>query len=293
MEKQLRLTLILTCILATSCGKTPSEPVLPESEKIPICIAPSPITKVTDNAYEIGDVTGLYVVNSGSSFSTTGNHVDNMAFSFNGSSWQSSSTIYWKDQNTPANFYCYYPRTENISDISAVPFSVKTDQSTLEGYKASELLCGSRLNVSPTADAVKITTTHRMSKILVYIVPGNGYTDESLANENLSLTINNLKVSAKLNLSSGEVTADGNPVDIIPYKEDGYYCALVPPQSLTNQTLISLRIGQDSFSLKETISLKSNTQHKVTLTVNKVSEGINIGIGNWENDNQDYGGTVN
>ena len=50
--------------------------------------------------------------------------------------------VYWKDETTPADFYCYYPYMQTVSDVTAVPFSVKADQSTLENYKASELLWG-------------------------------------------------------------------------------------------------------------------------------------------------------
>ena len=132
-----------------------------------------------------------------------------------------------------------------------------------------------------------------MSNLLVYINPGNGYTAESLREEGIELTINNLTPSATLNLETGEVTATGSPADITPYQEGDHFRALVPPQSIADQTLVSLRVGDYTFSAKETITLKSNTQHKVTLTVNKVSEGINIGIGAWESDETDYGGIVN
>ncbi len=286
-------------VLAASCDKpndpqpvTPPQPEPEPEAPVPINIS-FPITKVTDNAYESGDVVGLYIVNNGSTLSASGNHADNVAFSFDGSSWKTGSSLYWKDASTSASFYCYYPRVGNISDVSAIPFSVSTNQSTPSGYKSSELLWGSRQNVAPTSDVVEITSTHRMSNLLVYIVPGNGYTAESLTGQNIEITLNNLKVNATLNAANGEVTAIGSPADITPYQEGDHFRALVPPQSLQDQTLISLKVGDYSFSMKETITLKSNTQHKLTITVNKVSEGINIGIGDWETDGQDYGGTVN
>ena len=286
-------------VFAASCDKpndpqpvTPPQPEPEPEAPIPINIS-FPITKVTDNAYESGDVVGLYIVNNGSTLSASGNHADNVAFSFDGSSWKTGSSLYWKDASTSASFYCYYPRVGNISDVSAIPFSVSTNQSTPSGYKSSELLWGARQNVAPTSNVVEITSTHRMSNLLVYIVPGNGYTAESLTGQNIEITLNNLKVNATLNAANGEVTAIGSPADITPYQEGDHFRALVPPQSLQDQTLISLKVGDYSFSMKETITLKSNTQHKLTITVNKVSEGINIGIGDWETDGQDYGGTVN
>ncbi|MBQ9410375.1 MAG: fimbrillin family protein [Bacteroidales bacterium] len=284
-------------MLVAACGKTPSSPTPSGQEqapeKIPINISISPVSKATDTAYESGDKVGLYVVNSGSALSNTGNHADNVAFTFTGSAWNGAADLYWKDQSTAASFFCYYPYVASISNVKEIPFAVKTDQSTLENYKASELLWGQKSNVTPTSDVVEITTTHRMSNILVYVLPGNGYTAETIWQEGVQVTINNLKVNAVLDAENGTATASGTPADIVPYLEADHFRALVPPQAIDNQTLISLKVGSYSFSIKETIAFKSNTQHKVSLTVNKISEGINIGIGDWETDDTDYGGTVN
>jgi hypothetical protein len=299
---QKTITLLAALALALSCGKTPDTPQptpepkpdpSPVVQKLPINIGLGPISKATDTAYENGDVVGVWVVNNGSTLSNSGNNADNVAFSYDGSSWKSAMQLYWKDETTSASFYAYFPRVETVADVKAVPFSVKTNQSTLAGYKASALIWGNKLNVAPTTSTVEIITYHRMSNLQVFVLPGDGYTEESMKAEGITVAINNLKVSASLNLETGEVTATGAASDITPYLNGDHYQALVPPQSLQDQTLVSLTVGDYSFTLKETITLKSNTQHKVTLTVNKMSEGINIGIGQWETDDIDYGGTVN
>ena len=43
----------------------------------------------------------------------------------------------------------------------------------------------------------------------------------------------------------------------------------------------------------ERIEFTSNTRKKCTITVNKINEGINVDIGGWEEDEIDYGGTLN
>lgn len=292
----MKKTLLFAASAAMLLGcSTPSVEPSPntEEQKIPINISVAPYTKATDTAFESGDAIGLYVVNQGSSLVNSGNHADNQGFTFDGSSWKGTADLYWKDQTTPASFYCYYPRMSSVTDVKAVPFAVKANQSALSDYKASDMLWGSKLNVSPTSNVVEIVTTHRMSNLLIYVLPGNGYTAESMRQEGIQVTINNLKVNATLDVETGSVAAGGNAADIIPYEEGDHFRALVPPQTLQNETLISLKVGSYSFSLKETIAFKSNMQHKVTLTVNKVSEGVNIGIGSWETDENDYGGTVN
>ena len=124
--------------------QTPEPPTPPvEPSKIPINIMTGIWTRATDSAFEQGDKTGIYVVNfngeSAGSMTTTGNHVDNMQFTYSGT-WTPDTPIYWKDQSTKADFYCYYPYTENIGDVGAYAFSVKVAQSSESNYKASDFL---------------------------------------------------------------------------------------------------------------------------------------------------------
>lgn len=287
--------LVLTLFLVTGCHNKPINPIEDKKEElIPINISMSGFTKATDSSFEIDDEVGIFIVNQDETpLKESGNHADNVAYTFNGSEWKSDKQLYWKNSSTKADFYCYYPRLTKITDITRVPIKVKTDQSRLSGLKESVIIWGSNKEISPTADPISILVSHRTSKIIIKLIPGNGYTKESLANEDIKLYINSLKVNGYLDLSSGNVIASGNPEDILPYAESDNYQAYVIPQTINNETLVSLKVGNYSFSLKQSIEFKSNTQHTVSLTVNKISEGINIGIIGWENDENDYGGTVN
>ena len=121
----------LLCLVSCSSenGKVDPTPTpTPDPVKIPINISMDVWTRVTDTAYESGDKVGIYVVNyqgaSSGTLQSSGNYVDNMCFTYAGN-WTPESEIYWKDETTKANFYCYYPYGEP-SDIAAYPFSVKT-----------------------------------------------------------------------------------------------------------------------------------------------------------------------
>lgn len=181
---------------------------------------------------------------------------------------------------------------QTVSDVTALPFSVKADQSTLNDYKASELLWGKTENAKPSKDPVNITTKHAMSNLLIYVKPGSGYTEETLAAESVSVKITGVKTSAKLNLSTGKVTADGAAEDMVPYKENGYWRALVVPQDIVGTELIKVTVGEREYSLVQTVTFQSNRQHKCTMTVNRIGEGVNIGIGGWETDDTDFGETL-
>lgn len=292
---------ILFALAASVCGcdKAPvsgPENVPVETMRIPITLTTDIWTKATDTGFEVNDKVGIYCVNynggTAGTLATSGNHVDNISFTYNGSLWNPATPVYWKDQTTKADFYCYYPYTASISNVNSLAFSVKADQSSIANYKASELLWGKTEGAQPSEDPVKITTRHAMSNVLVFVKPGKGYTNETLASEQISVALLGLKTAAKINLANGKVTAEGNSTEMVPYKENGYWRALVVPQDVVGAQLVKVTVGSSVYTLSQTVSFSSNKQHKCTITVNKVSEGINIGIGGWESDDTDFGGTV-
>lgn len=293
---------------AALCGCSKNDPTeKPEVEKpdvdkpaeqvrIPITLSTDIWTKATDSGYESGDKVGIYTVNNvngaAGTLADSGNHLDNTKFTFDGSAWNPDTPVYWKDETTPADFYCYYPYMQAVGDVTAVPFSVKADQSTLENYKASELLWGKKEGAKPSTDPVNISTRHAMSNLLVYVKPGTGYTEETLAAEGISVKVTGLKTSAKLNLATGVVTAEGASADMIPYKDNSYWRALVVPQDVVGTELIKVTVGDREYTLVQTVSFQSNKQHKCTVVIKRIGEGVNIGIEGWETDDTDYGETL-
>lgn len=143
--------ILFSCALLTMCacssengGDSPRPS--PSIEKIPIRISTSIVSRATDNVFEEGDNIGLFVVNhnadgSSNSLKATGNYVDNSKFTYQGT-WTAATPTYWKDNATHADFYIYYPYTTTISNVEAMPWNVKTDQSKLTDYKSGDLLMG-------------------------------------------------------------------------------------------------------------------------------------------------------
>lgn len=274
-----------------ACTKNPSSPV--EPAKMPISISLSGWTKVTDVAYESGDKVGIYVVNynadAAGALSTTGNHVDNMRFTCDGSQWIPDSEIYWLDDKTKADFYCYYPYS-TLSDVNSWSISVKADQSDRSNYKASEFLWGKTAGAAPSDKTVQITTNRLCSNVLVYLTAGKGFTEETFAAATKSVKIRNVKVNANVSLATGATTATGTAADVVPFNEGDYWRALIPAQ--TADITMTATVNGVDYNLTKTFTFVANTQHKFTLTVNKTSSGINIGVGDWKIDGGDNGGSA-
>lgn len=288
-------------VLLTGCGKSsspepgPQPPVVPPTppseEKIPIKISTDIMTRATETAYVEGDQVGIYVVNVPGTLSTSGNHVDNMRFVYGANGWSPDIPIYWADQKTNADFYVYYPYNSSVGSVSSFPFSVQTDQTSETGYSSSEFLLGVSKNVAPTPEPIRITTKHCMSKLEVYLQAGTGWSEEDI--DGAQITVCGLKTAAEIDFTEGSVTATGEESEIHPYKvTTGEYKALVVPQEVIGQDLVRIKIGENEYSLNTSVKLLSNKQHKCSIIVNRTSEGVNVGIGAWETDETDYGGTV-
>lgn len=287
-------------MLAASCsGGSPDEPSpvppTPEGAKKEIRINPSVITaRATDHGFETGDCAGLFVVNyngtTPGTLAPAGNHVDNMRFRYSGT-WTPDRPVYWKDEETHADFYLYYPFAEVLS-VTAFPFTVAADQSAEDAYKASDLMVGCALNMAPTESAITIAVSHVMSRIIIDLEAGNGFTEESLAAAAVSVKINGVKCSSTVNLTTGAVTPTGNTAAVIPLLAGAAYKALIVPQTVTGGNLITVTVDGRDFNLKKDFTFESARSHRFNVVLSKTSNGVNVNINPWTDDGTDNGGTA-
>lgn len=305
MKKFTFTSLIMACLLGfASCSSEPEQPGdKPEptptppspTEKIEIRISPTYESRATDYGFEQNDRIGLYVVNydgtTAGTLKASGNHVDNMGFTYSGS-WTADTPIYWKDETSHADFYLYYPHTASIASVSALPFNVKADQSIEADYKASDLMIGRAKNVAPTSSAISIPVSHVMSRITVKIEAGNGFTAESLAASQIAVKVNGLKCNSTVDLATSAVTPAGNAVSVTPLSKGDSYTALIVPQTVEEGNLISVNVDGRDFNLKKGFTFESGKNHTFTVVVSKTSNGINVDINPWENDGTDNGGVA-
>lgn len=288
MKKVFYLTTVVLTIVA--CNKNLEEPAVPSGEeKLPIKISTT-LTRATDSAFESGDKVGIFVVNQPGELAVSGNHVDNMGFTYS-DTWTPDAPIYWLDKSTNADFYCYYPYSE-VTSISDHAFATKADQSLMEDYKASDFLWGKAEDVAPTENAVGITTNHVFSNALITLKPGDGFTEERLAAATKSVKICGIKTEATIDLATGVATALGNTTEVVPHYNGTQYRAMIVPQTTADGALIVVTVDGVDYTLSRPMTFKANKQHKFTVNLNKVSNGVNIGIGGWETDEEDYGGSA-
>lgn len=284
-------------LLLTISGCTKSDPGNEndmQASKIEIRLNAGIATRATETTFESRDQIGLHVVNQKNDrpgmLLQQGNHVDNMRFTYSGQ-WTPDKPIFWKDGTTKADFYCHYPYQAAL-DIHSCPFNTRTDQRSEENYKACEFLWGKTSNVSPTETAVDIVVRHVFSCAQIKLIPGSGFTAESLKNADIKVQINHILPDATINLSTGRAKAGGTPSGIHPRFDGTYYKAIIVPQTVHKSDLIVIRVNGKDYTLTQEHTFEANKRHTFTVTINKTNNGINVGVGKWEDDPIDHGGNA-
>ena len=264
MSGRKKIGFILIALLYACSGGSGSEDPEPTPEPTPepvrkeikMLFGVQDIARATDATFETGDKIGLYVVNydgqQAGNLQNTGNHVNNMRFVYN----------------------------------------VKADQASVDNYKASDFLWGKTSGVSPTEQAVNITLNHVFSCAQVKVEPGNGFTQAALDEATIQVKFNHIRLAASIDLVTGEVEAVNEEQSIILGKNDGLYRALVVPQSISETDLLVVNVNGKDYTLKKGHHFERNKRYTFTVKVNKTSSGINVNIGQWDDDGVDYGGVA-
>lgn len=309
------LSVLIAGVLCAGCGKVAGDAIGAGDDgndvggagadgdgRLELRLAPG-FSKVVGDEFEAGDRIGVFMTYYASldeldgSTQSTETYLDNQAFTAlntgaGGLEWKSGDKLWWKDDSTPADFRCYYPYSEEATGKQMLNCGVRADQRTHKAFSESDILWGESLGVEPTAECVELMTSHRTGQVVVELVPGKGYDKTSLAGAVESLVLKGAVCGAVLNLASGELVAEGEVQDVQPCAEGLIFRALLPPQSIP-EFKVSIVLAGLERSRKAALEIMSNKRFKFTITVDKVTEGVNVGIGGWEDYGEDFGGVLN
>ena len=219
-------------VLAISCQK---QDINNESGEMSIqFIHPSAVTRATETAFESGDKIGLYVVETPAPLQVSGNYVNNLQATYNGSQWTGDTGLRWPSTESVCDIYAYYPFMQ-VSKITAAPFSVLEDQS--DGFGACDFLWGKAASVAYTTDAIPVQFNHKLSKITLKLVKSESYVGDLPSDA--VFYVHSTVPDATVDLTTGSVTKDpyGTARTISCHKvDDETYEAVVIPQRLSSRT---------------------------------------------------------
>ena len=310
---------LLAATLPLACAREEMAPDVVE-EGIPLNIDGSIDqiqTRVSDSGFEDGDALGLYAVNwtenntVAGTLAASGNQADNAKYTYDASAlkWTTVRPVYYKDANTCADLYVYYPYQRNVSDVEAYPFEVAKDQTTAEadgilgGYEASDLLWCQVVHVAPSESKVKVRMQHRMAGAQVTLVEGTGFDVDEFESLSKSVILLNTTRKATVNFRTGTVTKVGDPqadgIVMCP-QTDGSWRAVVVPQTIADVYLFAITIDGQTYRSRQgsnPIAYTAGHIKSFSVTVNKTSptgdyefDVVDTGITDWTEDERTHAG---
>ena len=270
------LLYIAVLLLTISCQK--QEQIIEPGVMDIQFIHPSVVTRATETAFESGDKIGLYVVESPAPLQVSGNYVNNLQATYNGSQWTGDSGLRWPSTESVCDIYAYYPFME-VSKITAAPFSVLEDQS--DGFGACDFLWGKAASVAYTTDAIPVQFNHKLSKITLRLVKSETYVGDLPSDA--VFYVHSTVPDATVDLTTGSVTKDpyGIARTITCHKvSDDTYEAVIVPQRLASRTpLFEMVANGVSYLVEGSFNFKPGINYTFSVTLNTSTESIRIEIG--------------
>lgn len=288
------IAMISLALLAIGCENSGNTPVV-EDGVMQINVLHPSATRATETAFEKGDMIGLYATEySGdvaSPLQISGNWANNVATTYNGTTWIPAKKIFWSENKM--DVYGYYPYMIPTS-IDEHLWSVQLDQSTpetadaLSGYEASDFLWGKATGVSQTDGNVQLEFKHRCSKLVVKLVKGADYSGV-LPTES-ELYIHSTVPTATIDFTNGAVTkyiyGDMETIKARRVDDATFEAIIIPQRMETRRPFLEYIANGVSYLYESTFVFKAGKQHTLELTINSNPDQIEIevggNVGDWE-----------
>lgn len=269
---------------APSNPQTPSTPENPSAGKDTTTTNPNPsgtymvsflptlegMTRATDTQFQSGDRIGVFAMKASAGdnraiIADNGNYADNVAYTYDGSKFTSTSGIELT-ADTRLFYTAVYPYAANLANRFS--FDVQTDQSTAAAQTASDLCTAS--TDATDAQVVDLKFSHRLSRLVINL-SGDGWTGSSL-----SCKVRNVMTTASVNLNDLTFVGTGAKQDIT-CKADGTrsYTVILPPQTVSQgEKLFTITMNGMEYSLdtQSAQEFRSGKSYEFNLGLNANNE---------------------
>ncbi len=291
-----KTNILATAALATllaACSNDSDVFNTPDYADTPIGLNVNVSPMATRAGYEQGALTegsfGLYLTTQDTEGDERYNCTNREVRYDNGWTIQGGQLL-WKSNDATVTYYAYLPYTETVSNAASYAFTVKTDQSTEDNVKASDLLWTEGEQAVRAGTALDINFKHALSKLNVTLTKGSEL-DEGVTFK--SVRLSNCATTATVNLTdgtAGNTTNSGQTITLYAATANEKYECILVPQTF-NQTLkveITDKNGKVyTFTSNEDLTFASGEQYTLNLTVgrDKVTTGT-ISADPWGSEQQ-------
>lgn len=235
------------------------------------------ITRVSDMDFDEGDQIGVTITTD------DGVYVTNEPFTYSDGVFAGS--LLWYTSSASSSIAAYYPYDEDGVPTS---FTVATDQTS--GTSASDFVAGTASDVTPSEDAVTVSFSHQLTKIVLYVSNQSGYDVSSVTLTDALLTadvdVAELTASAFESSETGDITA----YEVLA---DSVYNAIIVPQTAALGLSVALSSGKEELAQLSSVEFQQGGQYSVNVTVlaEEIQAVISGDIEEWSDEGVlDYAG---
>ena len=264
--------------IATSCKKDPAP--APAVKDMTIKFTPSlyQFVKATDTAFEEADQIGVNI------FKGEEVYLYNALYTMTEGTLVSETAHKWyKETEVAATITAVYPRTTADEYNSTESFTISSDQSTAEGYTASDLLFAAT-TATPTENAVALPFKHALSKIVVNVVNN---LDEEIENVWFTDVYGSVTFDPKNPFATLAVSGEKGTVKAAKGTDGSYVLIVVPQENALPKVALTTASGkQYTFVLEESVTFTSGKVRTADITVNENSiyTSFTTEITDWTSD---------
>lgn len=290
-----KANILATAALATllaACSNDSDVFNTPDYADTPIGLNVNVSPMATRAGYEQGALTegsfGLYLTTEGTNSDERYNCTNREVKYDNGWTIQGGQLL-WKSNDATVTYYAYLPYTGTVSDATNYAFTVKTDQSTEDNVKASDLLWTGGRQDATAGKALDINFKHALSKLNVTLTKGTELEDGLTFT---SVTLSNCATATTVNLTDGTTGTATNSQTITLYaatENKQYECILVP-QTFAQSLKVEITDNNGkvyAFTSNKDLTFASGEEYTLNLTVgrDKVTTGT-ISAESWGDEQQ-------
>ena len=244
------------------------------------------VSKVNENGFENNDKVGVFIAADGN-MKGCDNYFDNIAFSYNSQNGtltpSDGKIVCWPETDSKLGVFAYYPYNTNVASALEYPFAVATDQSSPANYFASDFLWAGVKNIEPQTGTIDLQFNHRLSKINITLLAGNGFETAQMVTAKKEFTIIGAATEGTIDLATGTATSGYVVKDITPlYNNELGYSAIIYPQTIN--IVFKITIDGETYAYSTDATFVAGYQYNFVLTINKggeLTESMN-GVVEWK-----------
>lgn len=177
-------------------------------------------TKASALDFDNGDSFGLYILAwdgevPPSFYGSSSLFGDNLICTKTDNEWKMPRK-YWPETGK-LDFYAYYPWNYygvEYGGSGRVSHTISADQTDVGNYNNCDFMTATAIGTQLSKDPVKLTFSHRMSKVSIKLIPGEGLTPDNL--NYARIVAMNQPTECYVNLKNGEITGISRYKSITP-----------------------------------------------------------------------------